>query len=88
MTQGLAFKDMSLMIKGKGRIADPCDGLSLYAPECSGQHGAYEIIAVPKVIRLSRKIGTVVYDVTGTFSPDGSATLFSRFKGMILESQN
>ena len=89
MSQGLEFKDMIFAVKGKGRISDECEnGFTNNDSDRNVERGVFPVVPVPKLMRNSIKIGTVFYDVTASFSPNGSRSVFSQFLDMILDSQN
>lgn len=85
MIQKIKFQDI-LAIKGMGRIdvSLPID-LREYAIT-NGQKATepVPVVAIPKVISLSKKIGKTVYDVTANFNLDGKETILQQFKKLIL----
>ena len=74
-------------MKGLGRIDDsaPIDLQEYGYPVSKEKEGiSIPVVAIPKRISLSKKIGKTVYDVTADFNLSGKETILQQFKKIIL----
>lgn len=80
------MKDLNIAIQGAGRIDETKPIILEEYPKSIGDR--IPIVSVPKKICFSKKIGTVTYDVTGTFDDEGTQTLLQQMKEMLLHHQS
>ena len=53
----------------------------------SARNTPLPIMPIPQRIRLSKKIGGTVYDVTANFNMEGKETILQQFKALILSAE-
>ena len=80
------LKDLNIAIQGAGRIDETKPIILEDHPKSIGDR--IPIVPVPKKICFSKKIGNVVYDITGTFDDEGTQTLLQQMKEMLLHHQS
>ena len=89
MIQKIKFSDC-IAIKGMGRVDDtrPIDLQEYVIPyNQSARNTPLPIMPIPQRIRLSKKIGGTVYDVTANFNMEGKETILQQFKALILSAE-
>ena len=88
MLQKINFNNV-LAIKGMGRVDDtrPIDLQEYVIPVTQSiRKTPLPVIPIPQKIRLSKKIGGTVYDVTAHFDIEGKVTILQQFKDLILST--
>ena len=89
MLQKIDFNNV-LAIKGMGRVDDtrPIDLQEYVIPVTQSiRKTPLPVIPIPQKIRLSKKIGGTVYDVTAHFDIEGKVTILQQFKDLILSTE-
>ena len=89
MIQKIKFSNCIAFL-GMGRVDDPrpIDLQEYVIPYShSARNTPLPIMPIPQRIRLSKKIGGTVYDVTANFNMEGKETILQQFKALILSAE-
>ena len=89
MIQKIDFNDI-VAIRGMGRVDEtrPIDLREyVFCQSESIRRTPLPVMAIPKKIRLSKKIGKTVYDITADFDLKGKETILQQFKDLILSTK-
>lgn len=78
------LKDLNIAIQGAGRIDESKPIVLEGFANGYSSSDKIPIVPVPRKICFSKKLGTVTYDVTGTFDDAGTQTLLQQMKEMLL----
>jgi len=80
------MKDLNIAIQGAGRIDETKPIVLEEYAETIGD--LIPIVPIPQKLCFFKKIGTVTYDVTGTFDDEGTQTLLQQMKEMLLRYES
>ena len=82
------MKDLNVAIQGAGRIDERKPIVLEQFADSYSSSDKIPIVPVPRKICFSKKIGNVVYDITGTFDDEGTQTLLQQMKEMLLRYES
>ena len=89
MTLKMDMQNLQWAVCGMGRldVENPIDlEKSTAAYPADMQLSGVPVMLIPKKIRFSKRIGRVVYDVTGQFDTEGSRSALQQFRELILSN--